>query len=244
VLRRRYLLRKSSRRSFNTVLGPKLVNDLLVRGIQALDGMKDGASLGKLFLSHGGACSGTQVLPEPCLALLALFLATTATGATVGGITGAISGFLSGDPELTPEMATALTRARIPEAVETHLYDRLSNVESFSVSRCPGQLERPRTYFPTALQKSGVNSVVVLKLSSIAFVGIKDSGPHRLKIEMRSHLVRAKDLGEIDSRSWKYRSEGHTLAEWQADNAHLFVQELERFSEDIAQKVQNEFFAM
>jgi hypothetical protein len=158
--------------------------------------------------------------------------------------TGAISGFLSGDPELTPEMATVLTRARIPEAVETHLYDRLSNVESFSVSRCPGQLERPRTYFPTALQKSGVNSVVVLKLSSIAFVGIKDSGPHRLKIEMRSHLVRAKDLGEIDSRSWKYRSEGHTLAEWQADNAHLFVQELERFYEDIAEKVQNEFFAM
>jgi hypothetical protein len=155
---------------------------------------------------------------------------------------GGISGLLSGDPELTPEMAAAVTAAQIPRALERHIHARLRDLEPFRVSRCA--VTPPGAVLLPDLPRLGVDSQLELRLSSIAFVGMRDTGPHRLAIKVKSTLVHAKDFTEIDNRSWKYRSEGHTLAEWQADDAHLFVQELERFYQDIAEKVENEFFAM
>jgi hypothetical protein len=226
--------------------GPAVGDRLTGAGSQAVEGMKDGASLGKLFLSQGGACSGGQggqiAGTSGCMVLLVLFLGATATGATVGGTMGAIFGFLSADPELTPEMAAAVTAARIPRALERHIHTRLTGLEPFRVSRCT--VTPPGAVLLPDLPRLGVDSQLELRLSSIAFMGMRDTGPHRLAIKVKSTLVRARDFAEIDSRSWKYRSEGHTLAEWQADDAHVFVQELERFYQDLAEKVQKEFFAM
>ncbi len=214
-------------------------------GRQAVQGAGLGAKSGAYVLA-GGCGHG-----KGCIVILAVALAATASGATIGGMTGAVSGVLAGQVELDQGLADVINQAGIPQNLEEAIFTELAGLQSHQVARVSdrnvaGQASDSQSSVP--IESQGSDSVIELTLKRMAFVGSSPTGPHYLSIDTKVRVLTQSDHKLIATRDWRYNSDewsrSYPLAEWQANNGQLLSEAINHFSKQTAGHVRSEIFGL
>lgn len=196
-----------------------------------------------------------------CLLLLAVVPAEALARGIAGGVVGALDGKRYPDLLLTelPEKAVirsvqeSIDELGLPEIFRDMVWERAKKHTSYHfdrVSRLPGdrpsiQDEKQEPAAGTrywALRDEGIQTLLKVRIPLIEFLGSEPDEPYQLLIHVETTLLRTNDGSCIRRNTWEYQGSSHSLAEWNKDEAKLFVAEVDRGLNLLARRVTPIYF--
>lgn len=93
-----------------------------------------------------------------------------------------------------------------------------------------------------ALRDRGIQTLLKVRIPLIKFSGLSPDKPYQLLVHVETILIRTDDASCIRRNAWEYQGGSHRLAEWNKDDAKLFVAELDRGLGLLARRITPVFF--
>lgn len=216
----------------------------------AYDRGKAGLSLGKF------PCARYSCLLNAAIGL---------TGMTVGAITGGIEGGVQGQPytEVPADSDTAKASRQalqesidslgLPDKLRDTILEKTQNYGDHKIQLVQWLPPVPRTindgynyrlekarYWP--LKEQGIQSLLKVRIRSIAFRRDGPEQPFTILIAFESALLQTTTDVCLRNRNWEYRGAQHTVAEWGNNEAVVFRSELDKFVQTSANHITRSFF--
>jgi hypothetical protein len=200
-----------------------------------------------------------------CLGGLLLAILGKGVSMTAGGIAGGVLGVLNRrtyfDPPLMelPERAIvqavqeSIDAVGLPGRLRDHVQEKAQTYPGYHFERLSGLPADPANlpseynnsvkgarYWP--LRDKGIQTLLKVRIPLIEFRGSDPEDSFRLFVHLETTLLSTTDQYCIRHRTWEYRGESHSLAEWRKDDAKLLIDELDRGLPLIAQRVTSTLF--
>jgi hypothetical protein len=253
-------------RSLSTVDGGlRVMHDRLSdAGLGAIDGIIRGANSFPVG-DHPECFTPGTPRNAGCLGGLLLVILAKGVSMTAGGITGGVLGVLNrrtySDPPLMelPERAViqavqeSIDAVGLPERLRDQVWERAQMYQAHHFERLselpadPANLHgaynnsvKGARYWP--LRDKGIQTLLKVRIPRIEFRGSDPEDSFRLFVHVETTLQSTTDQSCIRHRTWEYRGESHSLAEWRKDDAKLLIDELDRGLPLIAQRVTSTLF--
>lgn len=209
----------------------------------------------------GGLVRINRCLNEECLVGVLFNIAIMTARGIAGGVDGALHRkTYSTRPVMElPEKAAmravqeSIDALGLPAQLRDEIWEKAQKYSSYNfafIEKLPsdprntqdeyGSRSAEARYWP--LRDKGIQTILKVRIPLIEFRGSQPDAPYQLLVHVETTLVSTQDRSCIRRMGWEYQGENHYVTEWNKDNAKLFVADLNRGFNLIAQRVMPALF--
>ena len=215
----------------------------------------------KLVVQEFKELKGIKCRNQDCLLAVPFYLAVMVVRGAAGGVVGALDRKTYSDPPLMelPErdvirtVQESIDRLGLPEKLRDEVwemaqvypvyhFERLSHLSAAPAKTQDEQTNRANGARYWELRDKGIQTLFTVRIPLIEFRGSSPDDSFQLFVHAETTLLSMNDQSCIRHQTWEYQGRSHRLAEWNQDDAKLFVDELDRGLDLLAQRVTPAFF--